>query len=197
MPRFCHQSFTFFSITFDASRAPAAINASHNFRLRPTRVRCSWSRQFDADNNGYLDHHELKAAFIASGRPATDATIAHSFSLIDKDHDGKISLEEFKAMASQNVLPSLAKMFAQDNGRAFEENGEHDHFSNAYSGENAFEFRRDKKLWQEHPQRYCADRCLATGYCEVLEDIYEMTTSQVRQFCENCAGDDECELSYA
>jgi hypothetical protein len=43
----------------------------------------------------------------------------------------------------------------------------------------------------------CADRCLATGYCDVLEDIYEMTTAQVMKFCEHCTGNDECELSYA
>jgi len=30
-----------------------------------------------------------------------------------------------------------------------------------------------------------------------MEDIYEMTTQQVKQFCEHCAGEDECELAYA
>jgi len=49
---------------------------------------------------------------------------------------------------------------------------------------------KDRKAW-------CADRCLATGYCDVLEDIYEMTTAQVMKFCEHCTGNDECELSYA
>ena len=34
-------------------------------------------------------------------------------------------------------------------------------------------------------QAYCADRCLNLGYCEVLEDFYDMTTKQVRKFCED------------
>ena len=30
---------------------------------------------------------------------------------------------------------------------------------------------RDKKLAQTNPQQYCADRCIATGYCDVYEDV--------------------------
>lgn len=30
---------------------------------------------------------------------------------------------------------------------------------------------KDKKLAQSNPQQYCADRCIATGYCEVYEDM--------------------------
>merc|ERR550514_844402 len=75
----------------------------------------------DSDNNGFLDAQELKAAFIALGHPATEETIKHSLSLLDKDHDGKISLAEFAAMESQNVMPTLAHISARDNGHAFEE----------------------------------------------------------------------------
>lgn len=38
----------------------------------------------------------------------------------------------------------------------------------------AIEYRqllRDKKLARENPQQYCADRCIATGYCDVYEDM--------------------------
>jgi hypothetical protein len=32
--------------------------------------------------------------------------------------------------------------------------------------------KKDKKLAREDPQAYCADRCVATGNCEVYEDMY-------------------------
>ena len=39
---------------------------------------------------------------------------------------------------------------------------------------DASDFRmhqKDKKLAQDDPQRYCADRCIATGNCDVYEDL--------------------------
>ena len=30
---------------------------------------------------------------------------------------------------------------------------------------------KDKKLAQANPQQYCADRCIATGNCDVYEDM--------------------------
>jgi hypothetical protein len=145
-------------------------------------------RRFDTDGNGFLDQQELKAAFEAVGQPATERTIAHSFSLIDKDRDGKISFDEFRAMAEQNLMPSLAEAFARDLGHDFESNEEQKEFAVR---------RRDEKLALDNPKAWCADRCLATGYCDVLEDFYEMSTAQVQKFCEACAGGDECELAYA
>ena len=85
-------------------------------------------------------------------------------------------------------LDDLAQVAMRDNSRQFVSN------DSLYSNTNRF---RDEKLAKENPKAYCADRCLATGHCEVLEDIYEMATSQVQKFCEACAGDDECSLSYA
>jgi hypothetical protein len=31
---------------------------------------------------------------------------------------------------------------------------------------------KDRRLAKANPQQYCADRCIATGYCEVYEDLY-------------------------
>jgi Ca2+-binding EF-hand superfamily protein len=146
-------------------------------------------KYFDADNSGFLDKTELKEAFAAVGQPVDDATLTHSFSLIDTNHDGKISLDEFRVMATQNLVPSLAKTFMSDNDHAFEAN--EDMVFTGYAN------LRDQKLASDDPKKYCADRCLATGFCEVLEDFYDMTTTQVQTFCEACAGSDECELSYA
>ncbi|ACI65322.1 predicted protein [Phaeodactylum tricornutum CCAP 1055/1] len=35
--------------------------------------------------------------------------------------------------------------------------------------------RKDQKLAKDDPARYCADRCLATGNCDVYEDMYVPT----------------------
>ena len=56
-------------------------------------------KQFDADGNGTLEEHELKAAFEAAGRPATDEKIKKAIKKLDTDGDGKISFDEFKALA--------------------------------------------------------------------------------------------------
>jgi hypothetical protein len=32
--------------------------------------------------------------------------------------------------------------------------------------------RKDELLAKNDPQRYCADRCIATGNCDVFEDLY-------------------------
>lgn len=48
---------------------------------------------------------------------------------------------------------------------------------------------RDKKLADKNPQKYCADRCVATGSCEVYEDIFKMSPKQVMEFCTECVLD--------
>jgi len=145
--------------------------------------------RFDSDGNGWLDESELHAAFVAIGQPVGEDTIKHSFSLLDTNKDGKIDLDEFKAMAAQNVMPGMAKIFMQDNDHAFEANDEplYDYARRV----------RDEKLAQEDTRRFCLDRCLSTGYCDVLEDLLDMTTAQVQKFCDSCSNDDECQLEYA
>ena len=51
------------------------------------------------------------------------------------------------------------------------------------------EFRqsaKDKKLARSDPQKYCADRCVATGNCDVYEDIFELSAEEVLSFCNDC-----------
>ena len=57
------------------------------------------------------------------------------------------------------------------------------------------QLRRDKKMAEKNPQQYCADRCVATGNCEVYEDIFEMSPTQVMEFCNDCvlAEDEDAE----
>jgi len=51
--------------------------------------------------------------------------------------------------------------------------------------------RKDKRLARDDPQAYCADRCIATGNCEVFEDIFKYSPEEVVAFCEECVLSDE------
>ena len=48
------------------------------------------------------------------------------------------------------------------------------------------QMRKDKRMARTDPARYCADRCVATGNCEVWEDMFEMAADEVQAFCNNC-----------
>merc|ERR1711862_61789 len=48
------------------------------------------------------------------------------------------------------------------------------------------EHKRDERLAFLHPEKYCADRCIATGNCDILEDFYELGPEDVLSFCEEC-----------
>lgn len=65
------------------------------------------------------------------------------------------------------------------------------------SGElNFMQKRKDQRLAERDTRRWCLDRCLATGYCDAVEDLYQMSSEQVLAFCKSCAEEDECTLDY-
>lgn len=51
---------------------------------------------------------------------------------------------------------------------------------------------RDYRLARTDPARYCADRCLATGFCDAYEEFFEFSAEEVKEFCTECVlSDDE------
>ena len=59
------------------------------------------------------------------------------------------------------------------------------------------EHRKDVKLAANDPQRYCADRCVSTGNCDIFEDFYHLSPEEVLDFCEECVlseEDGQCDL---
>ena len=60
---------------------------------------------------------------------------------------------------------------------------------------NSMQMRKDRLLADRSPQAYCADRCVATGNCEVYEDMFHLSPSQVVAFCEECVLSDDEEVS--
>ena len=55
--------------------------------------------------------------------------------------------------------------------------------------------RKDQKMAFDDPQRYCADRCISTGNCDVFEDLYKMSATEVMEFCTDCVLSEEEEVS--
>lgn len=58
------------------------------------------------------------------------------------------------------------------------------------------EHRRDIRMAAEDPRRYCADRCITTGNCDVFEDIFDMTPEEVVRFCKDCVMVDEVDPEH-
>ena len=54
--------------------------------------------------------------------------------------------------------------------------------------------RKDIKMAADDPQRYCADRCVSTGNCDVFEDLYSLSPQEVVSFCKDCVLSDEEEV---
>jgi hypothetical protein len=50
---------------------------------------------------------------------------------------------------------------------------------------------RDVNLAEKSPERYCADRCVATGNCDVFEDMYHLSPKEVMAFCKDCVLSEE------
>jgi len=69
--------------------------------------------------------------------------------------------------------------------------GVSDYMSNDGDVPNQRQMFRDKRLAKEDPQRYCIDRCLSTGSCEVYEDFFDLSAADVVQFCNECVLSEE------
>jgi len=53
------------------------------------------------------------------------------------------------------------------------------------------QIRKDKRMARDDPARYCADRCVSTGNCQVWEDMFEMAPDEVQKFCKECVLSEE------
>ena len=56
-------------------------------------------KMMDISGDGQLDESELKRAYELAGRPTSDESIKKAIKALDKDNDGLVNLEEFKAIA--------------------------------------------------------------------------------------------------
>jgi len=109
--------------------------------------------------------------------------------MLDKQYFGMTHPEEAKKKEKQ-FHERNAQYLSSDLPDKFE--------GMVYSNEKDFvQYRKDKKLAQEDPQGYCADRCITTGNCDVYEDIFDFSPDEVMAFCSDCVLSEEeepCDL---
>lgn len=59
-------------------------------------------------------------------------------------------------------------------------------FQTTSDASKKIQMRKDRRMARDDPMRYCADRCVSTGNCQVWEDMFDLSAKQVREFCEEC-----------
>merc|ERR1740139_2044816 len=64
-------------------------------------------------------------------------------------------------------------------------------FSEDDLSNSVVEMRRDRILASKSPERYCAERCVSTGHCDVFEDLFDFSAEQVMEFCTDCVLSEE------
>mmetsp|Transcript_629 Transcript_629/g.976 ORF Transcript_629/g.976 Transcript_629/m.976 type:complete len:175 (+) Transcript_629:135-659(+) len=90
--------------------------------------------------------------------------------------------EYFKQMKEQHKKTMQPVLPTQDDYTAYA----------ALNSDDIVEQRRDKRMARNNPAKYCADRCISTGHCEVYEDYFDMGPDEVIKFCNECVlSDDE------
>lgn len=70
-------------------------------------------------------------------------------------------------------------------------------FTPAASAAAKIQARKDRRMARDSPERYCADRCVATGNCDIWEDMFELSEKEVQKFCKDCVlseGEEPCEV---
>jgi len=120
-----------------------------------------------------------------------------------------IRLEGIRIIKSDSNNFSMSLCTKEFEKKWMEKNGnlilKHIEETSVYNGdeddmESFRQHAKDKKMARENPVKYCADRCIATGNCEVYEDIFELSASEVIAFCTDCVLDEtkeECDLPGA
>ena len=93
-------------------------------------------------------------------------------------------------LLDQHVVPDNfefgEEMIVQDNGN----NYDHVMILNR-------QLEKDKRMARNNPSAYCADRCLATGNCDVWEDVFHLSPTEVMAFCHDCVlsdGEEPCDI---
>lgn len=125
----------------------------------------------------------------AARRPGTAVFLEDDIAdMIDKELYRERHLQEFENEWMAKNKATVLERLNRDAARIVEEEELREKFR---------AMQRDKKLADKDPQRYCADRCIATGNCDVYEDLFELQPADVLEFCTNCVlggEEEECPI---
>lgn len=104
----------------------------------------------------------------------------HIAEMIDKEFYHQTHKEEFE----QQIQDKNKKVLEVMPPQSYE-------FSEDDLNDSVLEMRRDQILAGKDPQRYCAERCVSTGHCDVFEDLFNFSPEQVMEFCTDCVLSEE------
>lgn len=104
-------------------------------------------------------------------------------------------LRDLKAWRNKQA-EKLRKGVEKDMPKGFDFNAPED-FQVTATAAQKIQMRKDKRMARDDPARYCADRCVATGNCQIWEEMFDMAPDEVQQFCQECVlsfDEEPCEV---
>ncbi|KAL3778599.1 hypothetical protein ACHAW5_010240 [Stephanodiscus triporus] len=115
-------------------------------------------------------------------RAATQLNLEnHIADMIDNELERLRNIDQWR----MQQVEKLNKMKEPTLPQGFDFNSPADLKTNAEAA-SKIQMRKDRRMARDDPARYCADRCVATGNCQVWEDMFEMAADEVQQFCKEC-----------
>ncbi|KAL7535565.1 hypothetical protein ACHAXR_006574 [Thalassiosira sp. AJA248-18] len=137
------------------------------------------------------------SSFVHPGGSSSRATTQlnlenHIASMIDNEVDRLRNIGLWRQKEAEKLKKAKEPTLPQ----GFDWNDVNDFQPNAGAAQK-IQMRKDKRMARDDPARYCADRCVSTGNCQVWEDMFEMAADEVQQFCKECVlSEDEepCEV---
>jgi len=119
-----------------------------------------------------------------SSRPSTKLYLEdHIAEMIDREYFRLRHKKIFDVKREERNTVVMEKKLPQDYEFASA--------SDLLENEDAVQARRDHLLAKRNPEKYCMERCVATGNCEVFEDLFDFSADEVMEFCTDCVLSEE------
>ncbi|KAL9186157.1 hypothetical protein ACHAXT_005395 [Thalassiosira profunda] len=105
----------------------------------------------------------------------------HIAEMIDEEMERLKNLQFWRRQQDEKARKGREPSIPQ----GFDFNSPGDFQQNAGAAQK-IQMRKDKRMARDDPARYCADRCVSTGNCQVWEEMFEMAPAEVQKFCKDC-----------
>ncbi|KAL3816159.1 hypothetical protein ACHAXA_001646 [Cyclostephanos tholiformis] len=129
------------------------------------------------------------SAFVYPAPPSPRARAAtthlnlenHIADMIDNEHERQRNIDQWRLKQTEKLNklrePTLPSGFDFNTPADLKINGD---------AAMKVQMRKDRRMAKDDPSRYCADRCVSTGNCQVWEDMFDMDADEVQKFCKEC-----------
>jgi hypothetical protein len=130
----------------------------------------------------YVDHRKNnKQISNNSPPPLSPLRNAIIHNRIDNEHERQRNIDQWRLKQTEKLNklrePTLPSGFDFNTPADLKINGD---------AAMKVQMRKDRRMAKDDPSRYCADRCVSTGNCQVWEDMFDMDADEVQKFCKEC-----------